>query len=197
VDIRTVSHAAHRRSRIVGAAGFTLLEVLMVVALIAVVASMAVPISGKMIARAKADSTGVEVQSWLDAARNRAIAERRNFQITFDTSTHRVRVQRVEPGGSLTLILERNLPEGMRFIKFPGTADTPDAFGNATAVDLDGPNPHMFTSDGSFIDGNGDPSNGTVLMGKPSQVESARALTIFGTTGLMRAWKFTGLRWYQ
>jgi prepilin-type N-terminal cleavage/methylation domain-containing protein len=177
--------------------GFTLVELMMVVALIAVAVGMAVPISGRMIAKAKADSTGIEVQTWLEAARNRAVAERRNFEVTFDLPGHRLRIARVEPDQSRLPIQTRNLPEGMRFLKFAGAADTPDLFGAASAVDFDGPAPHMFTSDGSFIDANGDPSNGTIFMGKTGQRETAQAVTVFGTTGLTRAWKFTGSKWYQ
>jgi hypothetical protein len=39
----------------------------------------------------------------------------------------------------------------------------------------------MFTSDGSLIDSNGDISNGTIFIGMPSQVDTAR-----GGDGLRR-----------
>jgi hypothetical protein len=67
----------------------------------------------------------------------------------------------------------------------------------ASAVDLDGPGPHLFTSDGSFIDGNGDLSNGTIVFGRLDQRETGRALTIFGATGLVRAWKLAGNTWHD
>jgi hypothetical protein len=54
----------------------------------------------------------------------------------------------------------------------------------------------MFTSDGSFVDANGDPANGTIFMGKPGRVETAHAITFFGATGLIRTWKFSGQQWF-
>lgn len=180
-----------------GERGFTLAETLMVIACIAILAGMVVPISAGMISRAKADSTGLEVLTWLEAARNRANAERRNFEVTFDTGTRRIRIERIEPDLDKTPILDRELPDRMEFLQLSGAPDTPDRFGNAAAVDLDGPGPHMFTSDGAFVDANGDPSNGTIFVSKGNQTETARAITVFGTTGLLRAWKFSGSGWHQ
>src|SRR5512134_2701817 len=129
---------------------------MMVVALIGTITAIAVPVSTAMIARARGDSTAVEVQTWLQETRNRSIAERRNFEVTFDSIQHRIRIERLEPDASRTPVLLRDLPDGARFLLFDGAPDTPDRFGMGSAVDLDGPGPHLFTSDGSFIDGNGD-----------------------------------------
>jgi prepilin-type N-terminal cleavage/methylation domain-containing protein len=178
-------------------AGFTLVEMLLVVAIIATLAGMAVPIAKGMITQSKADSAGLEVLGWLEEARNRATAERRNFEVTFDTGTNHVRVDRVEADLSTTLILDNQLPEGVTFRLFAGMPDTPDLFGKASAVDFDGPAPHMFTSDGSLLDANGDPSNGTLFFGKANHAETARAITVFGMTGLLRSWKAAGNGWTQ
>lgn len=177
--------------------GFTLIELMMVVALIGIVTGIAVPISAGMVSRAKADSTSLETLTWLEEARNRATAERRNFEVTFDTATNTIRIDRVEPDLAKTLILYRELPDDMNFMQFAGSPDTPDLFGNGAAVEFDGPAPHMFTSDGSFIDANGDPSNGTIFMGKTGQVETGRAITVFGMSGLLRTWKLSGTQWNQ
>ena len=178
-----------------GPDGFALVELMVVVALIAIVTSVAIPVSAGMIARAKADSTTLEAVTWLEEPRTRANAERRNFEVTFDTATNHIKVQRVNPDASKTLILDRELPGGTKFVKFAGTPDTPDLFGNASAVDFDGPAPHMFASDGSFTDANGDPSNGTIFMGKTGRIETARAVTLFGATGLLRTWRLAGNQW--
>jgi prepilin-type N-terminal cleavage/methylation domain-containing protein len=178
-----------------GPDGFALVELMVVVALIAVVTSVAIPVSAGMIARAKADSTTLEAVTWLEEPRTRANAERRNFEVTFDTATNHIKVERVNPDASKTLVLDRELPGGTKFVKFAGTPDTPDLFGNASAVDFDGPAPHMFASDGSFTDANGDPSNGTIFMGKTGRIETARAVTLFGATGLLRTWRLAGNQW--
>jgi prepilin-type N-terminal cleavage/methylation domain-containing protein len=177
--------------------GFSIVELMIVAALIAIGAGMAVPISAGMISRAKADSASLTALGWLETTRNRAIAERRNFEVTFDPETNRVTVERVEPDNENTPIMDLRLEDGLTFMQFDDAPDTPDLFGNGDAVDFDGPAPYMFTSDGSFLDANGDPSNGTLFLGKPDQVETGRAITIFGVTGLMRTWALSGNRWYQ
>jgi Tfp pilus assembly protein FimT len=185
-----------RRGRL-GAAGFTLLETLMVVALVMVVSGIAVPVSRTMIARSKSTSSTLEVLTWFEIARNRATAERRNFEITFNMTQKSIEVQRVESSGARTLILRRQLPDNMAFEQFSGAPDTPDMFGAGSAIDFDGPTPHMFTSDGSFIDANGDPSNGTIFIGKTGQRDTGAAVTVFGTTGLLRSWKLAGNMWIR
>jgi type II secretory pathway pseudopilin PulG len=175
--------------------GFALVELIVVAALIAVLTGVAIPISAGMVARAKANSISLEALTWLEEPRVRANAERRNFEVTFDTATNRIRVDRVNPDATKTLVLNRELPGDMKFLKFAGTPDTPDLFGNASAIDFDGPAPHMFASDGSFTDANGDPSNGTIFIGKTGQPETGRAITVFGTTGLLRTWKLAGNQW--
>jgi prepilin-type N-terminal cleavage/methylation domain-containing protein len=177
--------------------GFTLIEMMLVVVLIGIVAGMAVPITAGFLTTARSDSTGIEVNSWLETARARAVAERRNFEVTFDTSTSHVKIQRVDqtdPEVKKTTILDRELPEGMKFVKF-SASDTPDKFGYGAAIDIDGPSPYMFTSEGSWLDANGDPSNGTITFGKSGQNQTARAITIFGASGLTRRWKLTGSAW--
>jgi Tfp pilus assembly protein FimT len=182
----------------VGAAGFTLLEVLMVVALAMVVSAIAIPVSRNMLSRSKATGANMEVMSWLEMARNRATAERRNFEVTFDSTQRSIQIQRIEADGTKTAPVQlRHLPENVGFVQFSGATDTPDAFGAASPIVFSGPTPHMFTTDGSFIDSNGDPSNGTLFMGKPGQRDTGTALTVFGATGLLRAWRLTGNKWIR
>jgi prepilin-type N-terminal cleavage/methylation domain-containing protein len=177
--------------------GFSLIEMMIVVAVIAVLAGISIPVTAAMIARARADSAGVVAGTWLESARNRAVAERRNFRVTFDTDLHHVIIERVEPDDTVTPISDYALEEDLEFLKFAGTPDTPDRFGNASEIDIEGDEPYMFTSDGSFMDTNGDPVNGTIFLGKPDQPETARAITIFGATGLIRTWKLGGTDWAQ
>jgi type II secretory pathway pseudopilin PulG len=182
----------------IGNAGFTLLETMMVVALVMVVSGIAIPVSRNMITRSKATSATMEVMTWFETARNRATAERRNFEMTFDATQRTITVQRVEWNNlSKTPIFVRQLPDIVAFQQFSGAPDTPDLFGAAAAIEFDGPAPYMFTSEGMFVDSNGDPSNGTIFLGKPGQRDSGAAVTVFGATGLLRSWKLAGNQWVR
>lgn len=180
-----------------GDRGFTLAEMLVVVALLAIGSAIAIPITMQTVKRGKTDSALTVVQTFLDSAHDRAVSERRNIEITFPSS-NRIRIQRVEvPSGTKTTIDELQLEAGQEFYRFAGMLDTPDAFGGSSAIQFSGPSPVMFTSDGSLIDSAGDVTNGTVFVGKPGQPDTARAVTIYGITGLLRSWKWRGASWLE
>lgn len=184
-----------------GQAGFTLVEVLIVAGLIAVVAAMTLPVTDQFIRSSKQDSSALAAAVAVDAARDRAVAERRNVVMNF-VSPNRIQLirQNINDAGtvvSTTTVDEFVLENGMQIYKFPGASDTPDAFGATSATSFSGTAPVMFTSDGTLIDSNGDVVNGTLFLGIPGQASSARALTIFGVTGFTRTWKWSGTQWRE
>ena len=177
--------------------GFTLAEVLVVVALIAVGTAVAIPVTMATVDRAKGDSAVSVTQAFIDSARDRAVAERRNIELRFETP-NKLKLDRVEvPSGLKTQVGELLFEAGQEFHKFSGLPDTPDAFGAGSAIYFSGTGPWMFTSDGSLIDSAGDVSNGTIFFGQPNKRESARAMTVFGVTGLIRVWKWRGAQWSE
>ncbi len=176
--------------------GFTLLEAITVTAIIMVGAAMAIPVTMAMVNNARGDSAMVVTATFLETTRNRAVAERRNLQISFPTN-NTIQVDRIEvPSGLLTTISSMTLEGGEEFTRM-GLPDTPDAFGGAGAVNFTGVAPVMFTSDGSFIDSAGDVTNATIFVARPGVPETGRAVTIWGVTGLMRTWKWRGTLWQQ
>jgi hypothetical protein len=56
-----------------------------------------------------------------------------------------------------------------------------------------------FQNDGELVDGSTfQPINGTVFLGVSTlNTTSARAITVLGSTGRVRAWKFNGSAWSQ
>jgi prepilin-type N-terminal cleavage/methylation domain-containing protein len=177
--------------------GFTLIETMVVVAVGIILAAAAIPVSSAFISATRADSSVVATVDALTTARDRSVAERRNFVVTFTPPNHIIVQRQEQPSLTLTPISDTVLENGQQFVVFPAIADTPDLFGHATALAFTGTGPWMFTSDGSFNDSNGDPANGTVFLGVPNQTSSARAVTIFGATGLMRQWKWRGAQWFN
>jgi prepilin-type N-terminal cleavage/methylation domain-containing protein len=174
--------------------GFSLVELLMVVAIMGVMFGLASGVTTLAVRAAKADGSTTQVTSILELARNQATSERRDFQVTF-TAPNRIQVVRLnQPSGS-TVIATRFLEGELAFTRFTGPPDTPDLFGGTGAIAF-GSTPIRFTSDGSLInDSTGDVMNGTLFLGVPSRVETARAVTIFGATGLIRTWKWNGAIW--
>src|SRR4051812_39843758 len=177
--------------------GFTLIEMMVVVTVGIILAAAAVPVSSNFISTSRADASAIAVLDALETARDRSVAERRNFEVAFVAPNHIV-VRRDEvPSGIQTLISDTVMENGQQYVKYAGLADTPDHFGNASAVTIGGTGPWMFTSDGSFIDSNGDVANGTIFLGVPNQPATARAVTVYGVTGLMRSWKWRGTKWFE
>jgi prepilin-type N-terminal cleavage/methylation domain-containing protein len=178
--------------------GFSLIEIMIVIMLIAIVSGMAVPVAADFLQSRKADSSVVATEAAVTAARDRAIAERRNIQFTF-VPPNKIRLSRVEvPTGALTQVSEFTLDNGQQLLKFAGIPDTPDGFAGAGGfASFGGTPPVMFTSDGSLIDSAGDVVNGSIFVGMPDQKDTARAVTIFGVTGLTRTWKWRGSKWME
>ncbi len=178
-------------------AGFSLAEMLVVVAIVAIGSAVTIPVTMQMVNRAKNDSSVLVAHTFIDGARDRAVAERRNVELEFQAPNW-LRTYRIEvPSGTRTLVGEMRLEGAQEFLRFPGVSDTPDAFGASGAVSFTGTMPVMFTSDGSLIDSQGDVVNGTVFVGVPDRPESARAVTVWGITGTMKTWKWRGAQWFD
>lgn len=176
--------------------GWSLIEMLFVLGIIAVASATAVLVMPRAVTAAKADSAAQRLESVLRTAREQSISQRRNVRVVFN-APNVVQVFRVEVTNpvTLTLISESALEGLAQFLLFPGIGDTPDAFGNANAVSFGTATNMQFTSEGSFVDQAGDQVNGTVFIGVPNQPETARAVSVFGPTALIRTWNWDGRSW--
>lgn len=168
---------------------------LVVVAIIATVGAISAMVVPGVIALAKADSGAGQLQSALRVAREQAISQRRNIRVEF-VDPNQIVVSRVEePSHDLTQISSTLLEGGLEYRLFAGVADTDDAFGNGTAVSFGDAESVQFTSEGTLVDEDGDIVNGSVFVGVPNQPATARAVTIFGATALIREWRWQGSAW--
>jgi prepilin-type N-terminal cleavage/methylation domain-containing protein len=185
------------------AKGFTLVELVITVGVLSVVMVGATAVMPGMLSSSRSDGSAVLVLNTFRLARDRAIGERRNMELIF-TAPNRIQVVREEIGGLATnpVIMDVYLENGQKFLKFSGLADTPDKFGLINSPLAFGPTQGspptiMFTSEGTLVDPTGDPINGTVFVGTAGNVGSARAITIFGPTALVRVWRWDGARWAE
>jgi hypothetical protein len=125
-----------------------------------------------------------------------AITQRRNMEVQFASviGTGRIRtIRREVPGPATTLLREVYLEGGAEFVLIPSiTTDTPDHFGNGNAISFGAATAIMFGTDGSLLDGAGNPINGTVFVSVHGLPQTQRAITVLGTLGRVR-----GYRWVQ
>jgi prepilin-type N-terminal cleavage/methylation domain-containing protein len=190
--------------------GFSLVELLIVMAIMFIVAAMAIINIRGALPGMRANAVMQQAVSQFRTAREQALGQRRNFQITFPGGANtiqltRLNVQAVTVGGVTTIsqtgstvVNTIQLESNFQFVRFAGVPDTPDGFSSgSSAIDFGGSPIAMFLSDGTMVDASGNPLNGTVFMGLPGQSNTARAVSIMGATGRIRGYRWTGGRWIE
>jgi prepilin-type N-terminal cleavage/methylation domain-containing protein len=195
------THTTDRRGRTAAARwrsvrGFTLLELLLVVTIMGVLTGVAIGITPRVVRSMKGDSIAQQLNGFLRNAREQAIARRRNIRVAATDEDTVASTQVDVPAGTTPLGFV-DLEGGLQFIAFSALGDTPDLFGAGAPIVFSGPAPHAFTSEGTFVDANGDPSNGTLFLARRDQPETAVAVTIFGPTAALHTWRWNGTRWVQ
>jgi len=182
--------------------GFTLLESVVVIAILMILMGIAVVQSFGSLEGYQVNSAQDIVVSQLRVARQLAISQRRFVTVTFNTGANPPSLTyQVQPrqgsGDAPVPAVTVTLPRQTKFTQ-EGVADTPMGFGtcggsNGVCIGGVGGGPAImqFTSMGQFTDGTGvNTLNGTVFVGIPSQVPTARAVTIMGSTGRVRPYTY-------
>lgn len=178
-------------------AGFTLPEMLITIAIICTISAISVAVMPSFFTNTRADSSVAAALQQIRLARDRAIAERRNIELNFITPNKIQLVREEIPGPATTTLSTTYLENDQEFMQFAGIPDTPDAFGTNGPIAFGGSPKIIFTSEGTLVDSVGDPLNGTVFLGIINQKTTARAVTIFGPTALLRIWKWDGSKWTE
>jgi prepilin-type N-terminal cleavage/methylation domain-containing protein len=163
--------------------GFTLTEVMIVVAIIGVMAAIAIPNLSDMAIKIRANSAAREIFGDLYWARTQAIKTGRNFRVDFNAGAGSYTITNVTTGG-----VERTTVLTM---KYPGFVFG----GNGVAMPITGDNPLVFRP-------NGRPSTTTgsiihLFPGFDSTVrdDRRRRVVVEGATGRVRIEVYIGGAW--
>lgn len=175
--------------------GFNIVETMFVLGILGILASVATVQINASRPGLKGDGAMRIVLSQMNQARELAITQRRNMRVTFDNGN---RVQVLREDGSeptLTVVSSAYIEGGLQFTLVAGLPDTPDAFGNPSAVAFGDATQIKFNPDGWLVSQTGGPLNGTVFVAMPNVKNSARAVTVLGSTGRVRGYRWDGRIW--
>jgi len=175
--------------------GFTLVELMMVAAIGTTLLAITSTSIGHLLERSRGDAALAGVLSQLRQARDLAINRRRTIQVDF-VAPNEVRTTQLDIPNGTTLINQFFLEGDVQFVQFASVPDTPEGFGAATAVDFGNETPY-FIVDGMLVDSSGAALSGTVFLGLQNEPSSARAVTVFGGTGQVRGYRWTGITWVE
>ncbi len=167
---------------------------MLTIGIISVLGAIAVVQFGTAQQSIKGDGVMRVVLAQLNIARELAISQRRNMQLSFLAPNALQIVRQNVPNGT-TVVGSVVFESGARYLLTPGLPDTPDGFGRTQAVDFGAATAVMFSSDGTCIDQTGNPVNGTIFVALPGQPLSSRAITVLGGTGRVRGYRWNGLKW--
>jgi prepilin-type N-terminal cleavage/methylation domain-containing protein len=204
METRAACSGAHRRRGTDG--GYSLIELMFVVGIAGVLSAVAMVQIGSSNASLKGDGAMRVVLSQMNQAREMSITQRRYMRVTFDSTANTVSVLREETGGTTTTLSTIPFEGGAKFMLSSGLPDTPDAFGKATATSFTSgegtfasatgsTSVAKFAPDGTLVDWNGQSTNGTVFTALATSKLSSRAVTVLGSTGRIRAYRWNGQAW--
>lgn len=169
--------------------GFTLTELLIALGFFIVVSAMSLALVGTAMPGIRANGQSARLLGLLQTAREMAIARQRDVEVRFDTGANSVELVRHDEGVEVPVTL-LVFEYKVAFLQFSGLGDTPEGYGSTEPVDFGGADPLIFTSDGSLVDGSGVPVSGTMYLGIEGNRDTARAITLSGSTARARFYRY-------
>ncbi len=196
--------------------GFSIIEMMLVVAILMIVSAFAVLNTQSGLRDARVNGAFDTAFMQLRMARERAIAERKRYVVTFGTPAPALSATPLgapnaksiqlyiwnAASGAPTQVSTVDLPSDVDFQTISGLpaspSSVPDGFGTgSTARDFDQGVPPgagnlvMFMPDGSAHDLVGNSNSGILYLARTGDLASSRAITVFGTSGRIRGWRLT------
>lgn len=177
-------------------AGYNLIEMMFILGLMGILSGMAVVQMNATRPGLKGDAAMRAVLAQFNQARELAITQRRNMRLSLAADGNQIQIVREEiPGPGLTVLSAVIVEGGAQFSTVSGLPDTPDAFGGTSGVSFGSATEIKFSPEGKFINQSGALLNGTVFVALPNQKLSARAVTVLGSTGRVRGYRWDGSGW--
>ncbi len=189
--------------------GFTLLELMVVVGIMGVLAAMAAVQISSVRQGLRGDAAMRQVLAQLNQAREQAITQRRYIRVVFDTVGNQLSVVREDTTVATTTLATVGFESGAKLLQISGLPATPDNYCdtqstcftnavNGTFASASGTTQVVkFAPDGTLVDWNGNATNGTVFTAIPNTSLSARAVTVLGSTGRVRGYRWDGKQWVK
>ena len=174
--------------------GYSLVELMVALCLVGLMLSMAVIQIGTTRPGIVGDGAMRQLMGVLNRARETAIAQRREVDVAF-SGNNRVQIIRDDVGVAETVLADIQFEGGVGYGLVAGIADTPDKFGNSSPISFGAAASIKFNTEGMLVDSGGTPVNGTVFVRIPNQPLSYRAVTILGSTGRVRGFRWNGSTW--
>jgi type II secretory pathway pseudopilin PulG len=172
-----------------------MIELMFIVAIMGIISAMAVLRMSASQPSLKGNGAMRVILSQVKTARELAITQRRYMRIVF-TNPNQLQIVREEvPGPNTTVLSTTILEGGVQFALVNSLPDTPDAFGKNAAIYFGGVATVKFTPDGTLVNQNGGSANGTVFLALQNIEASARAITVLGSTGRIRGYRWDGRIW--
>jgi len=171
--------------------GFTIVELLAVITVMAVVATVAVPRIESSLRESRVQTALVSVVGEMRRARQLAMDQRRTHTVSF-TSPRTFTVTRIETGGNPNVQVSLvTLPSDVSFTR-NSISSEPDGFSSSGAFTFCGSGGSFnFNPQGAGVDASSNLCNGIVYLGIPGRLETTRAVTLFGSTGRSKGFKYT------
>ena len=191
--------------------GFSLLELLVTISIGLIMAGVTFVALMPLFKQNNVDTAYDTTISVIRNYRNQSISQSRRYILTF-TAPGTITVQywgvAVPVSPPPVTVATVTLPPDIQFAVQAGfPAAAPDSFGaGGTAIDFDqgmglgSQNYIMFMPDGSSQDTLGNYNSGVVYLTRPGDMDSSRAISVFGTTGRVRGWRLysqSGNTWVQ
>ena len=177
--------------------GVSLIDTMVTLSVLAIVASMATMQVTNVRRGLAGDGALRLVMAQLTTAREMAITQRRNMEVQF-VGNNWVQIIRQEVPTGTTVVGNVALEGNMRYSLVPGVPEAESGFGNSAPINFTtGATRIMFGPNGALVSETGAPVNASVYLSFAQQPESYRAVTVLGSIGRVRGWRWNGREWIR